>query len=256
MTSDHPLPPTLPAALERARRRDPARPLVTYYDDATGERVELSVATFANWVNKIANLLVDDLMLEPGSTVAVDLPLHWQATVTAVGAWTAGLTLELGGGRPVDVRVVGPEGLPRYSQHPDAEHVLACSLRPLGGRFTESLPAGWLDFAVEVPPQADGLVAGDQAEAETAAVSQEGRSTTQAELVRAGTETASVLGLTPGGRLVTDHNPSHPDGVVVALVAPLVAGAAVVLVAPTSDDRRTAIATQERATVTRWTTDG
>ena len=38
---------------------DPARPLLTWYDDGTGERVELSGATLGNWVAKTANLLVD-----------------------------------------------------------------------------------------------------------------------------------------------------------------------------------------------------
>ena len=47
--------------LRSALAADPARPLVTFYDDATGERVELSVATFANWVAKTANLLQDEL---------------------------------------------------------------------------------------------------------------------------------------------------------------------------------------------------
>ena len=46
-----------PQLLDEALRRDPARPLLTFYDDATGERTELSVATFANWVAKTANLL-------------------------------------------------------------------------------------------------------------------------------------------------------------------------------------------------------
>ena len=40
--------------LRSALAADPGRPLVTFYDDATGERVELSVATFANWVAKTA----------------------------------------------------------------------------------------------------------------------------------------------------------------------------------------------------------
>ena len=38
--------------LADALRADPGRPLITFYDDATGERVELSVATFGNWVAK------------------------------------------------------------------------------------------------------------------------------------------------------------------------------------------------------------
>ncbi len=49
---------------------DPNRPLLTWYDDATGERTELSGATLANWVAKTANLLVDELALGPGGTAA------------------------------------------------------------------------------------------------------------------------------------------------------------------------------------------
>lgn len=45
---------------------DPAAPLVTFYDDATGERVELSARTFDNWVAKTANLLQDELNAGPG----------------------------------------------------------------------------------------------------------------------------------------------------------------------------------------------
>ncbi|HET6211502.1 MAG TPA: TIGR03089 family protein, partial [Micromonosporaceae bacterium] len=40
------------ALLARAVAAEPARPLITYYDDATGERTELSAATLANWVAK------------------------------------------------------------------------------------------------------------------------------------------------------------------------------------------------------------
>ncbi|MBK3590271.1 TIGR03089 family protein, partial [Streptomyces sp. MBT57] len=64
--------------LRSALAADPARPLVTFYDDATGERVELSVATFANWVAKTANLLQSDLAAEPGDRLALLLPAHWQ----------------------------------------------------------------------------------------------------------------------------------------------------------------------------------
>ncbi len=55
--------------LRSALASDPGRPLVTFYDDATGERVELSVATFANWVAKTANLLQADPAAEPGDRV-------------------------------------------------------------------------------------------------------------------------------------------------------------------------------------------
>jgi acyl-CoA synthetase (AMP-forming)/AMP-acid ligase II len=45
---------------------------VTFYDDRTDERVELSAWTFDNWVAKTANLLRDDLAVEPGSTLSLD----------------------------------------------------------------------------------------------------------------------------------------------------------------------------------------
>src|SRR4051812_31192843 len=67
--------------LRRALAAEPSRPLVTFYDDATGERVEFSVKTFDNWVAKTANLLVDGLGAEPGAKVVLALPLHWQTAV-------------------------------------------------------------------------------------------------------------------------------------------------------------------------------
>jgi len=60
---------------------------VTWYDDATGERVELSVATAANWAAKTANLLAEDDI----EAVRLDPAWHWLATVVALGAWTAGV---------------------------------------------------------------------------------------------------------------------------------------------------------------------
>src|SRR4051794_6012094 len=82
--------PAPAALLDVARHLDPARPLVTYYDDATGERVELSATTLANWVAKTANLLHDEFDVGPGSTVAVALPVHWQTTAVLLGAWSCG----------------------------------------------------------------------------------------------------------------------------------------------------------------------
>ena len=49
----------------------PTSPLVTYYDLASGERVELSGVTTANWVAKTANFLIDELDAEVGTRVRV-----------------------------------------------------------------------------------------------------------------------------------------------------------------------------------------
>ena len=72
---------------------DPSRPLLTYYDDGTGERTELSGATLDNWVAKTANLLVDGCGLGPGDRAAVLLPPHWQTAAVLLGCWSAGLSL-------------------------------------------------------------------------------------------------------------------------------------------------------------------
>ena len=74
-----------------AVRRDPTRPLLTWYDDATGERTELSGATLANWVAKTANLLVDGIGLGPGDRAGVSLPPHWQTAGVLLGCWSAGV---------------------------------------------------------------------------------------------------------------------------------------------------------------------
>ena len=81
------------ALLATARDRDPARPLVTFYDDSTGERVELSATTLDNWVAKTANLLQEEFDVGPGSTVAVALPVHCQTAAVLLGIWSCGATV-------------------------------------------------------------------------------------------------------------------------------------------------------------------
>ncbi|MFD0819615.1 TIGR03089 family protein, partial [Micromonospora zhanjiangensis] len=81
---------------------DPARPLLTWYDDGTGERTELSGATLSNWVAKTANLLVDSVGLAPGDEIGVLLPAHWQTAAVLLGCWSAGGAVTTGPARPVE----------------------------------------------------------------------------------------------------------------------------------------------------------
>src|ERR1700712_3342661 len=84
----------IPADLIADRLRgNAAAPLVTFYDDATGERVELSGATLANWVAKTANLLQEEFDVGPGSTVALALPVHWQIAAVLLAVWSCGATV-------------------------------------------------------------------------------------------------------------------------------------------------------------------
>ena len=86
------------AVLDPLLAADPAGPRITYYDDATGERIELSTVTMANWAAKTANLLRDEMGAGPGTRVAVLLPAHWQTAAVLFGIWWIGSEVLLGGG--------------------------------------------------------------------------------------------------------------------------------------------------------------
>ena len=84
---------TFPDLLAQRLQSDPGQPFLTAYDESTGERTELSVTTYANWVSKTANLLTDELGLDAGDTVLLDLPPHWLVPVFLGAAWSAGLSV-------------------------------------------------------------------------------------------------------------------------------------------------------------------
>ena len=120
---------------------DPGRPLVTFYDDATDARVELSAATLANAVAKVAGLLVDGLGLTPGDEVGVALPLHWRTPVVLLACWTAGcppvLGIDAGAAAFVAPAAVGSAR---------ADEVIAVGLDAFGVALT-GLPPGVHDLA-------------------------------------------------------------------------------------------------------------
>ena len=146
---------TLPARLRETVAAEGARPLVTFYDDATGERVELSVATFDNWVAKTANLLQDGLGVRPGSRVGLLLPLHWQTTVWLVACWARAL-VAVPQTPDADIVVACPDRIADAPIRAGAD-VVALSLAPLG-RPLDAAPPGVLDYAIEVPSYGDRFV--------------------------------------------------------------------------------------------------
>jgi uncharacterized protein (TIGR03089 family) len=218
--------PQLPYDLLRAElERDGARPFVTFYDDASGERIELSVNTFDNWVAKTAGLLRDGLSLAPGDRVALLLPAHWQGLVWAGAIWAVGGCL-VSHPDSADVAVAGPETLYAVADAPD---VVALSLRPLGGRFTEPLPPGVLDYALEVPGYPDQLGPLHPPASDAPARYDGTTVRTYAELADLGQQRAAELGIDRGGRLLVPTDDLEV-ALVDALLAPLAAGGSAVLV--------------------------
>jgi uncharacterized protein (TIGR03089 family) len=214
--------------LRSALAADPARPLVTFYDDATGERVELSVATFANWVAKTANLLQGELSAEPGDRVALLLPAHWQTAVWLLACSSVGVVADVAGDPgAADIVVSGPDTL-EAARACSGERV-ALALRPLGGRFPR-VPPGFSDYAVEVPSQGDRFVPYAPVDPEEAALIVAGREFSGAEVVERARDEAGGLGLTgPGSRLLSGLGYDTWEGLAAGLYGPLATGASVVL---------------------------
>ncbi|RFC74959.1 TIGR03089 family protein [Streptomyces sp. AcE210] len=214
--------------LRSALAADPGRPLVTFYDDATGERVELSVATFANWVAKTANLLQGDLAAQPGDRLALLLPAHWQSAVWLLACASVGVVADVDGDpAAADLVVSGPDSLER-ARACSGERV-ALALRPLGGRFPQP-PEGFADYAVEVPGQGDRFAPFAPVDPEEPALVVAGAELTGAEVVEKARADATDLGLTgPGSRLLSGLPYDTWRGLSAGLYAPLATGGSVVL---------------------------
>lgn len=226
---------TMPGLWRTAHALGPARPFLTYYDDQTGERVELSFATFDNWVAKTANLMQDELALAPGDEVALLLPTHWQTPIWLVACWTAGVVAtvgEAGSAAAAEavaraaVVVAGPESL---------DAALACSgerialaLRPLGAPFT-TVPAGFTDYAAVVPGCPDSFAAYEAVTGATTALVADGKTWSHAELAADAADAASRWGLSASSRVLAGcGNATYPE-IRAALTTELAAGASLVL---------------------------
>ncbi|EON23066.1 hypothetical protein CF8_2981 [Nocardioides sp. CF8] len=233
---------TFSAELARQLRGDAGRPFITFYDHATDERVELSVTTYANWVAKAAGLLVEEGDLERGMRLRIDLPTHWLAPVFMAAAWTVGLALT--DDDDPDAVVCGPDTLADWAERADDLPVLACSLRPLGVRFAEPVPAGVHDVGIEIWTQPDAFSPWDPPTGDDVACDLEGLRRTQGELMEAA---AAGSLLTDGGRLFSGTNPASPPGIV-TLTEPLARGGSLVLVRHLAAERSQSTYDAERAT--------
>jgi uncharacterized protein (TIGR03089 family) len=232
---------TTPATLlAGALHGDPSRVLLTHYDDATGERAELSVATFANWVAKTANLCRDDLDLELGARVAIALPLHWQAAVWWQACWESGfvgVAAAPGEALPsCDVAVValdGAEGVATLaSSDTDAiSDVVGLGLGPMGlpvpGR---PVPPGiTVEFDREVHAHGDRFAPPGGLSTATAALSSAAGERSAGELAQLALAEGVRWVLSTGDRALLARPYDDERSLLAGLLVPLAAGSAAVL---------------------------
>jgi uncharacterized protein (TIGR03089 family) len=228
---------------------DPDRPLITFYDDATGERTELSAAALGGWAGRTANLLVDGCGLAYGGRAAVLLPPHWQTAAVLLGAWTAGVSVNFHSAATAGLPPVGPDAGVPY----DAIFATAARLRsmievvpPAEHRFVlGGAHDGYLDYLAEArrypetfrptaPPRRDDPASGD--------------GTTFAEWGKLAGVLAEMFGLRPGDRVLVDA--AEHEQPVRWLLAPLAAGASIVLCANLDPTRVASRAAAEGVTRT------
>jgi len=250
-------------ALWRARAAsDAGRPFLTYLDDATGERVELSYTTFGNWLSKTANLLQDDLMVGPGDRIALCAPPHWLTAVWAVAPLFAGAVVDpWGAAKPAHTVIAGPDEEVLTAARDCPGERLALSLLPLGRPF-EVVPDGFRDYSAEVRGFGDHFAAFNPPgpDAEALVVEGKGRALTHTELIERAAGAVAVrveewpdgpaVQLSGTDRLLVDARGDQftGDDLVSWLFGPLVAGAGVVIVRGADPARLDRIAEMERVT--------
>lgn len=135
--------------LSHLLRADPTTPRLTVYNEATGARLDFSAQTLDNWAAKVGNMLIEELDLDEDSTIAIDLPVSWQAAVVVLGALAAGIEVTFGQ-HEADAVFTTPD---RYETHQPTGDVLLVSDDPFGRGIVESggaLPAGTIDFGPTV----------------------------------------------------------------------------------------------------------
>ena len=144
------------AILDPMLRADPVGPRITYYDDATGERIELSAVTLANWAAKTGNLLRDELGAGPASRIAILLPAHWQTAAVLFGVWWIGAEAVLDD-PSADIALCTAERLDEADAAVAGGEVAVLSLDPFG-RPAPDLPIGVTDYATAVRVHGDQIV--------------------------------------------------------------------------------------------------
>ena len=223
------------ALLDPLLSANPMGPRITFYDDATGERIELSTVTLANWAAKTANLLRDELGAGPGTRVAVLLPAHWQTAAVLLGVWWIGAEVVCSGS--ADIALCTADRLAEaddvVADGNQTGEVAVLSLDPFG-KPADGLPIGVTDYATAV------RVHGDQVTPEhSPGPALDGRSVP--EVLAAAQRSAQDIGLSDTDRVMSALVWTTPRQMVDNLLAVFAAGASLVQITnpdPALLDRR------------------
>jgi uncharacterized protein (TIGR03089 family) len=149
-------------------------PALAWHGEAS--RIELSGHVLANWVIKAIGHLHDEVALEQGDVVVLDLPPHWKRLVLALAVWSLGgevviLPRSLSGGADAPEQDEAAGSVPAGVEDPrvvvtdrpgsaladSAEEVLAVQPLSLAPRYDGELPPLVRDWVLEVRGSSDRL---------------------------------------------------------------------------------------------------
>ncbi|GAA4602963.1 uncharacterized protein (TIGR03089 family) [Actinoplanes octamycinicus] len=221
--------------------------LITYYDDARGERVGLTAAELGRWSAATAALLADECGLAAGSRAGVLLPPHWQTAVVLLGAWAAGLEVSFRGWGPAglsgsrgDAAGPGTGGaeldvtfVERRRVGSWLDEVPAARHRFVLGAGADDVPEDYRDFLPAVRAHLGAAPPRDRVRLDEPAATD---GTTFGAYGAVAAEVARSRGLRRGDRVLIDAAASEEP--LIWLLAPLTAGASIVLCAGLDRSRR------------------
>lgn len=207
--------------------------MLTWYSPR--ERTELSGATMANWVHKTANLLVDECGFGAGDVARVNLPPHWQTSCIMLACWMAGLAISHSDSVTPDVSF----GLPGTA----CDYVVG--LHPFALPVPEPSD-GARDWVLSARAHGDHF-GGPPADPQAPALLGLPEPVTHADLAGKALQRAAQLGIGRTDRVLVNVD-SHPRPLD-WLVAPLAAGASLVLCLGMRPDAVDAAGATERITV-------
>src|SRR4051812_12729176 len=221
--------------MTRSAARTGSDELITYYDDAGGERIGLTTTELGGWVAATAALLTDECGLGPGGQAAVLLPPHWQTAAVLLGAWSAGMEVSYRGwstaglspaGDPLDVSFVELRRVHSWLDDvPSAQHQFVLGFAPAGAP-TSPVPAGYRDYPTAVRPHlGSGPPHAITGVHDPATVD----GTTYGQYATLATGIADMHGIRRGDRILIDAD-AHEQPLT-WLLAPLSVGASIVLCA-------------------------
>ncbi|WP_273367834.1 TIGR03089 family protein [Corynebacterium massiliense] len=141
-------------------RSDPNCPRLTVYNESTGARMDFSAQTLDNWVAKISNMLDEELELDAGDAIAIDLPVSWQAAVIALGAAARGVDFHFRSATATQDEDLDPTTCAavftepdKFGAYADGGDIVLVTNDPFGRGVEEigqELPVGAIDFGPTV----------------------------------------------------------------------------------------------------------